>query len=392
MRSGCDGPISPPVPPTSTCARRSPARHPPVPAHTACAHRHATRSSSRACHERSLPSCETRRVDRPSESEDLSELSAYESRAWDAIQKWKQASARRSVVPAAIRDNARGISGKAVDRLKTIPGTSQVTEAIDKALSGGYEALTDLVAKSIQTERILKAVRDTGVSVNDLSDLRTLDLEILDDVCPSLNTSYAASSATTGAVSGFVAGGGTAGIIGTAGVAAAPGGLAVGSAIVGDVMATIALAARVVAHYAGYYGYDARDEDEKAVLLAVVGVSLAAEGAAKQAAMVQVRQVAMMVARRATWKELSDETIVKLIQGLFAKLSVNLTKRKLAQALPVAGIAIGALFNYHFMRRVGTAASYAYRERFLVDKYDLDRGLPTPDLDDVIDVEGFEED
>jgi len=167
-----------------------------------------------------------------------------------------------------------------------------------------------------------------------LSDLRTLDLRIIDSILPSLDLRYAITSAATGAGSGFVAGGGTAAIVGTGGVAAATGKLAVGGALAGDVVATIALAARVVTHYAGYYGYDTREEGEKAVLLAVIGVGVAREGAAKQAALLHVRQVAMMIARRATWKELGEEVVVKLVQGLFAKLSVRLTQRKLAQALP----------------------------------------------------------
>jgi hypothetical protein len=65
---------------------------------------------------------------------------------------------------------------------------------------------------------------------------------------------------------------------------------------------------------------------------------------------------------------------------LFAKLSVRLTQRKLAQALPIVGIAAGAGLNYTLMRKVGTAASFMYRERFLIDKYALDSGEPVPDL------------
>ena len=36
------------------------------------------------------------------------------------------------------------------------------------------------------------------------------------------------------------------------------------------------------------------------------------------------------------------------------------------------------------MRKVGTAASFAYRERFLIDKYDLGAREPDPELTDVI--------
>lgn len=324
---------------------------------------------------------------------DLTKLSPYERRAWREIQQWQdRPSDRRSLVPARARHRARELGQSAADVWQDVPGSAQFVEVLEKVLAGGNEALTDAVAASLRRERILQAARRAGDHVEELSDLHNLDLEVIDEICPSLNIRYAAASAATGAGSGFVAGGGTAAILGTGGVAAAPGGLAVAGALAGDVVATIALAARVVTHYAGYHGYDAREEAEKAVLLAVIGVGVVGEGAAKQAAMLHVRQVAMLVARRAAWKELGDEVMVKLIQGLFAKLSVNLTKRKLGQVLPVAGIAIGAGFNYTLMRKVGTAASFAYRERFLIEKYSLDSAEPTPDMADVIDVEGLEAD
>lgn len=322
---------------------------------------------------------------------DLSQLSPYEREAWQKIQQWQESSAsRRSLVPDAARRRVKELGQGAANAWKEVPGSVQMNAIVETVLAGGNEALTDAVAASLRRDAILQAARRTGASVAELSDLRSLDLQIIDKICPTLSLRYATASAATGAGSGFVAGGGTAAILGTAGVAAAPGALAVGSALAGDVVATIALAARVVAHYAGYCGYDAREEEEKAVILAVIAVGVAGEGAAKQAAMLHVRQVAMLVARRAAWKELGEEAIVKLIQSLFAKVSVNLTKSKLAQALPVAGIAIGASFNYTLMRKLGTAASFAYRERFLIEKYGLDSGGPTPDIADLIDVKVLE--
>lgn len=325
------------------------------------------------------------------ETWDLSQLSPYERQAWQEIQNWQNTSrVRRNIVPERARARARQIGQGAADTWADLPGSTQITTIVESVLAGGNEAITDAVAASLRREHILEAARRAGNPVEELSDLRSLDLQANDAICPSLNIRYAVLSAATGAGSGFVAGGGTAAIAGTAGVAAAPGGLAVGGALAADVVATIALAARVVTHYAGYYGYDARKEEEKAVILAVIGVGVVGEGAAKQAAMLHVRQVAMMVARRAAWKELGEEVIVKVIQSLFAKLSVTLTKAKLAQALPVAGIAIGAGFNYTLMRRVGTAASFAYRERFLIEKYALDSGAPAPVLSEIIDVESIE--
>ncbi len=322
---------------------------------------------------------------------DLAALSPYERQAWDTIQRWRmEQTDRRSRIPAVVRHRAREIGQGAAKAWNAAPGSLQVNEVVSRVLEGGNQAITDAVAASLRRDRILQAAREAGAVVEDLADLRTLDLQVIDQILPSLSIRYAATSAATGAGSGFVAGGGTAAIVGTGGVAAAPGGLAVAGALAGDVIATVALAARVVTHYAGYYGYDTREEEEKAVLLAVIGVGVAGEGAAKQAALLHVRQVAMMIARRATWKELGEEAIVKLIQGLFAKLSARLTQQKLAQALPVAGIAAGAGLNYALMRKVGTAASFMYRERFLIDKYGLDAGAPVPDLSDVIELNGEE--
>ena len=322
---------------------------------------------------------------------DLSRLSPYERQAWNEIRQWEATAGRRSLVPAKARTKAKELGHGAADVWRGIPFTSVIDTVLERIVEGGNEALTDAVVASLQRERILEAVRRAGSPVESLSDIRGLDMQVIDEVCPSLNLRYASLSAATGAGSGFVAAGGFAAAVGTAGVAATPGALAVTSALAADVVATIGLAARVVAHYAGYYGHDARNEEERAVILAVISLGVAGEGATKQAALLHVRQVAMMVARRAAWEELGEEAIVKLIQGLFAKLSVNLTKRKLAQTLPVVGIGIGAGFNYAFMRRVGTAASFAYRERFLIEKYGLDDSLPTPDLSQIIDVKVLEE-
>ncbi|CAM8656734.1 EcsC protein [Acidimicrobiia bacterium] len=326
-----------------------------------------------------------------SEPLDLSRLSPYERQAWHQIRQWENNAGRRSLVPERARAKAKELGQSAADAWREIPFTSVLDSVLERVMEGGYEALTDAVVASLQRERILDAVRRAGAPVESLSDLRGLDLQLIDEVCPRLNLRYASLSAATGAGSGFVAGGGTAAITGTFGVAAAPGVLAITAALAGDVIATIGLSARVVTHYAGYYGYDARDEEEKAVILAVIGIGVMGEGAAKQAAMLHVRKVAMMVARRATKKELGEEVIVKLIQNLFVKLSETLTKRKLAQALPVAGIAIGAGFNYRFMRKVGTAASFAYRERFLIEKYGLDSMTPNPDISQIIDMKALED-
>ena len=321
-------------------------------------------------------------------SVELGTMSNYEREQWARIQQWRtDQSSRRSRLPAPVREKLADTGELANRAWKAAPGTEMVGEVDGRVFAAGNQAIADAVAASLQRDRIMRAARATGAQIDDLADLRTLDLKVIDSILPSLNLRYAASSALTGAGSGFVAGGGTAAMVGTAGVAAAPGALAVGGALAADVVATVALASRVVTHYAGYCGYDTRREDEKAVLLAVIGAGILSDGAAKQAALLRVRQIAMMVARRAAWKDLGEETIVKLVQVLFARLNANLTKQKLGQTLPFVGIAAGAGLNYALMRRVGTTASFMYRERFLIDKYELDAAEPNTDFEDFINIE-----
>jgi hypothetical protein len=97
-----------------------------------------------------------------------------------------------------------------------------------------------------------------------------------------------------------------------------------------------------------------------------------------------------MIARNATWRELDENVITKIIKRVFIRLSERLTKRKLGIAVPIAGIAIGGGLNALTMSRVSEAADFLYREQFLRDKYSLGEAT---DLDeDVIDVEMVEDD
>ena len=159
---------------------------------------------------------------------DLNAMSDYERQAWARIQSWRAEQAKaRGLVPAVVRRNAKKVGDLAAKSWDAAPGTDRLSGIMGKVLLGGQAAVTDAVAASLQRERILTAAREAGAAVNELDDLHSLDLKLIDEILPSLNLRYATASALTGAGSGFVAGGGTAGILGTAGVGAAPGAAAV---------------------------------------------------------------------------------------------------------------------------------------------------------------------
>lgn len=58
------------------------------------------------------------------------------------------------------------------------------------------------------------------------------------------------------------------------------------------------------------------------------------------------------------------------MQSIAKALSINLTKAKLANVIPVAGVAISGGFNAYYTDKVCKSAFYLYRERLLATKDD----------------------
>jgi hypothetical protein len=59
------------------------------------------------------------------------------------------------------------------------------------------------------------------------------------------------------------------------------------------------------------------------------------------------------------------------VRRIFELLGMRITKLKLASALPIIGIAIGATLNARTLSKTADAADLLYRQQFLCDKYDL---------------------
>jgi hypothetical protein len=87
--------------------------------------------------------------------------------------------------------------------------------------------------------------------------------------------------------------------------------------------------------------------------------------------------------------------LTKVAQRFAAKFGPALTKKKLGQFVPVAGMAVGASLNYWVIDQISVAARDAYRERFLMEKSGgtltgtADEATPSAQDDDVIDVIGL---
>lgn len=145
------------------------------------------------------------------------------------------------------------------------------------AAQGVGKAVGRTAQGTLSPERVLKSLRDAGLDVESLADLRRVDLERLDEAARfgRLRHAYALTAMVEGGAPGLaVTGGVTAAVPGGlagAGAGAAPGLATVAAATAGDAAAVLTLAARVVSHTAMYYGYDPKRPEEQVFLMSCRG-------------------------------------------------------------------------------------------------------------------------
>lgn len=322
-------------------------------------------------------------------------MELYDQRAWDALERERRRQLARSprrLVPAPIREQARQLGKKARAAASAVPGFGQAEELVDQMLRAAGDISAKVAANSLGAERILAAYRKAGHdSVELIPDIQRLSLRDIDNVKPRLDVAYIAAVAASGAAAGFAVSGGElaalvggaaggavggaagagAGAVPGAGAGAAPGAGVVVGAIAADSAAVLFATARVIFHIAAYYGYDADRPEERLRAMGVLNYATATGQATKNQAYVEVQKLAGLIVRNATWKQLDQNTITKIVRRVFEKLSQRLTKRKLGVALPVVGIAAGAVMNGVTLSQAADAADMLYRQQFLCDKYSI---------------------
>lgn len=326
-------------------------------------------------------------------------MTPEDQRHWETVQRWKEKrlnSTSRQLVPTSWREKATKAGAKAREQIGTaaekIPNAEKVGEAFKQALEGLTDAGSRAGAASVRHEAVLKAYRKRGHDVDDLAAVRALEADDIHKVKPRLDLAYIAASAAQGAGTGFLVSGGTmiaaGGTVGTGGVAAAPGIGAVVGAIATDAAATIVASNRAVGHVAAYYGHDVDDPAERLFALGVLSMGLA-QDASKALAYRELNSVVQALARRQAWSQLNRNQVARAVSAVYRSLGMTITKRKLSQAVPVVGVAIGAGLNARALARVVDDAEHLYLERHLREKYGIPLDAPATDggLVEIIDAE-----
>lgn len=268
--------------------------------------------------------------------------SDYDRKALREIHAWKNPETGRL-------DKARSAIVRPFDKTgDALLATPGVGDAIRHTAEGITSVSNDLAQWSISQERVYRGFHKAGhANVHSARDIRNLDLEQIDKVVGFLDTRYKGMTLVEGAGLGAV------GLLG----------------IPPDIVALLTLNLRAIGEYATYYGFDVSSQRERLFVLNILGLNSSSTPKCKGLAMAQLVRIAQDVARNQTWKQLEQHTFVRVIQQISKALGIRLTKKKLAQVVPVVGAAIGGGFNAYFTMNVCRSSYYLYRERFLAEKY-----------------------
>ena len=139
-----------------------------------------------------------------------------------------------------------------------------------------------------------------------------------------------------------------------------------------DTAATLMATSRIVAETSALYGYDPTDPAEQVFMTGVLGAATATSEGTKLAAQRQLRELAKLLARREPYRLLDKHVFTHVVRRAYAKLGDKMTQRQLGKVVPITSIAVSAGMNAALMHRTSDEAYYAYRERRLQNRYNLD--------------------
>jgi len=272
------------------------------------------------------------------------ELNPYEISSLKQIEKWEKAKHEGfhkkilDVVSNPVNSIVKAIGP---EKLKTFEA------AVDKTV----RMLLDASTYTVDTKALIQRAHAHGIKIKDLSDLKTCDLELLDD-CNRKHIKYHQKA---GAIQGAAAG------LGGALLAAA------------DLTAILVEDFHMVQEIASCYAYDANDLIEKQIILRIIEAGIGGSDVKADA----LREIEALKAQEKEQqeREASKRGIAtvgaKTLEDYIEHMTTVLLVRLIPRALPVISAAVSAHSNHEIIEHSGKAAFMVYRKKFIERKRDL---------------------
>ena len=269
------------------------------------------------------------------------ELSEYEKIGLGKITKWekeKHKGFHKKVLDAVSRPVDYVIGKIGPEKLK------KFENAVEKTVKNLLSAST----YTVNPEELIKRAHAHGVMIKDLSELKTCNLELLDECNREHINFHERASAIQGAVGGLG----------------------------GIVMATVDLTALLVQDFhmiqevAFCYGYEPNDIIEKEIVLRIIEIGVGGSEVKFKALkeIGSLKRIKSKMGKRKTAQKgvsvLGSKALEEYIEHLTAALIVRLVPR----ALPIVSMAVSAHSNHEIIEHSGQAAFMVYRKRFIERK------------------------
>jgi hypothetical protein len=147
-----------------------------------------------------------------------------------------------------------------------------------------------------------------------------------------------------------------------------------------DIPFIITFALRTIHKIGLCYGYKSKDEKGRQFVLALLSAAAANTASERVDAVKMLRAIDVMIAKqtlkrvteKAVERQLAKETVMISVKNLGKKLAINITERKILQAIPAIGAVVGASVNGWFINDVSWAARRAFQERWLIENNWID--------------------
>ena len=215
----------------------------------------------------------------------------------------------------------------------------QMSEAVDIFL----RRLNDAGKWAVDLEGILSEARQRQMEVSQVEDLRNQALEDLDPLARGLFSRNVMLAALSG--------GGT--------------GLGGGVFIAADIPLLFVINLHLIQRIGAAYGFPMKSPEYSPIVLAIYNAAAANSREARANAVREISILAAALAGDASYKGRVRGTIANQSRHLPREIAKNLVGRKLLQAVPLAGAAVGAGVNFWFTRETARTTYMLFRSMYL---------------------------
>jgi len=252
------------------------------------------------------------------------------------IEDWQHAEG--SVLTQALNWAMRPVDW-AVDRVVGPEMIDRASEGVSQFLS----VINDASEWTYEFNDVLATARKRGLNVDTVSDLRHESVEDLD--------ALARSRFTQNAVLAAIEGGGT--------------GLGGAALIAADIPLLFTINFRLIQQIGACYGFPMRGPQFRPLVLSIFNVAASGGREARNEALREVSVAAAAFANDLDYKGRVSGTFRDQNRHLPREIAKNLLGRKVGQAVPMAGAAVGASVNYWFTNETAESAYMLFRALYL---------------------------